>query len=100
MVCSSSSSKSRHGLWKILACSLLVILILFPGPSAAAYSSRKMATDRVPDNYGHVQLHRHIHQMGFRYQGRMFNFLPKGTQVPPSGPSKRHNAIVSSTPKN
>ncbi|OWM89396.1 hypothetical protein CDL15_Pgr024144 [Punica granatum] len=88
----SSSSKSRHGLWKILACILLAILILFPGPSAAAYSNRKMAVDQVPDNYGH--------KTGFRYQGRVFNFLPKGTQVPPSGPSKRHNTIVNSTPKN
>ncbi|KAG1362790.1 putative protein IDA [Cocos nucifera] len=25
-----------------------------------------------------------------------FNFLPKGTPIPPSGPSKRHNAIDNS----
>ncbi|KAK4773908.1 hypothetical protein SAY87_028927 [Trapa incisa] len=36
----------------------------------------------------------------FRYGGRAFGFLPKGSKVPPSGPSKRHNSAVASTPKN
>lgn len=29
----------------------------------------------------------------------VFNFFPKGW-VPPSGPSKRHNEVVDSTPQN
>jgi len=33
------------------------------------------------------------------YHSMVFNFFPKGP-VPPSGPSKRHNAVVDSTPNN
>ncbi|KAK4780880.1 hypothetical protein SAY87_016986 [Trapa incisa] len=36
----------------------------------------------------------------FTYGGRAFGFLPKATRVLPSGPSKRHNSAVASTPKN
>lgn len=36
-------------------------------------------------------------EMGFRYHGQIFSFFPKGTPVPPSGPSKRHNSVVDST---
>jgi len=38
-------------------------------------------------------------QQGFPYKSLVFNFFPKGS-VPPSGPSKRHNEIVDSTPQN
>ncbi|KAJ0095110.1 hypothetical protein Patl1_16529 [Pistacia atlantica] len=38
------------------------------------------------------------YETGFEIQDRIFNFLPKGTPIPPSGPSKRHNAVVDSTP--
>ncbi|KAF7808945.1 protein IDA [Senna tora] len=30
----------------------------------------------------------------------VFNFFPKGVPIPPSGPSKRHNSVVDSTPHN
>ncbi|KAK9074471.1 hypothetical protein SSX86_007069 [Deinandra increscens subsp. villosa] len=30
--------------------------------------------------------------------GLFFSMLPKGKPVPPSGPSKRHNSVVNSTP--
>ncbi|KAK4785907.1 hypothetical protein SAY86_002596 [Trapa natans] len=36
----------------------------------------------------------------FRYRVSAFGFLPKATKVPPSGPSKRHNAVVDSIPNN
>ncbi|KAE8661391.1 Protein IDA [Hibiscus syriacus] len=34
------------------------------------------------------------YEMGFVYQGHMFNFFPKGIPIPSSGPSKRHNSVV------
>ncbi|OMP06834.1 hypothetical protein COLO4_07854 [Corchorus olitorius] len=40
---------------------------------------------------------RRKHETSFQYQGQMFNFFPKGTPIPPSGPSKRHNSVVDST---
>ncbi|KAJ1406349.1 Protein IDA-LIKE 1 [Sesbania bispinosa] len=43
---------------------------------------------------------RRKHQQGFPYKGMIFNFFPKGTRIPPSGPSNRHNAVVDSTPQN
>ncbi|KAL6969789.1 hypothetical protein U1Q18_029500 [Sarracenia purpurea var. burkii] len=35
-----------------------------------------------------------------RRYGMVFNVLPKGTPIPPSGPSDRHNSVVNSSPKN
>ncbi|KAM0961430.1 hypothetical protein ACFX13_021128 [Malus domestica] len=40
------------------------------------------------------------HKTGFRYKGQIFSYFPKGTIIPPSGPSKRHNSVVDSTPRN
>lgn len=42
---------------------------------------------------------REVLQEGVPYQSLVFNFFPKGS-VPPSGPSKRHNDVVASTPQN
>ncbi|KAJ4831457.1 hypothetical protein Tsubulata_051182 [Turnera subulata] len=36
---------------------------------------------------------RKLYETGFLLNGHMFNFLPKGSPVPPSGPSKRHNSV-------
>jgi len=44
-----------------------------------------------------VKPHRGKDEMGFRYRAQIFGFFPKGTPVPPSGPSKRHNSVVDST---
>ncbi|KAG6579701.1 hypothetical protein SDJN03_24149, partial [Cucurbita argyrosperma subsp. sororia] len=30
----------------------------------------------------------------FRFHHQVFSFLPKGTPIPPSAPSKRHNSVV------
>ncbi|EEF37996.1 conserved hypothetical protein [Ricinus communis] len=37
--------------------------------------------------------HRKLYDTSFMYRNQMFNFLPKGVPIPPSGPSKRHNSI-------
>ncbi|CAL1392881.1 unnamed protein product [Linum trigynum] len=38
---------------------------------------------------------RKVYLTAFQYEGQaaVFNFLPKGVPIPPSGPSKRHNSI-------
>ena len=42
----------------------------------------------------------HKFKTSFQHGGQMFNFFPKGVPIPPSGPSKRHNSFVDSTPNN
>lgn len=84
---------------KILVPILLATLILFLSPSSAACSSRKVTAGRVQETYRHEQLHRQDHYTGFRHRGMVFNFLPKGTVVSPSSPSRRHNVISYSVPK-
>ncbi|KAK4753532.1 hypothetical protein SAY87_001636 [Trapa incisa] len=93
---SSSSSKSTRWIVKTLLHNLLAFLIIFSssGRAAAACTSQKIAMERFHETYGHVQLHLQLdHVTGFRHRGMVFNFLPKGTAVPPSDPSKRHNMI-------
>ncbi|KAL2324863.1 hypothetical protein Fmac_023921 [Flemingia macrophylla] len=49
---------------------------------------------------GTSELLRPNHQQRFPHKGFVFNFFPKGVPIPPSGPSRRHNSLVDSTPQN
>ncbi|XVF86060.1 hypothetical protein PTKIN_Ptkin17bG0170200 [Pterospermum kingtungense] len=55
------------------------------------------STTKIIDGKVSMTTFRRKQEMGFSYQGQMFNFFPKGTPIPHSGPSKRHNYVVDST---
>ncbi|KAJ7943227.1 Protein IDA-LIKE [Quillaja saponaria] len=80
---------------------LLLILILSIGSCTATRpgTSMMMISEKVSLN-SHDQTKFHRRKHGSSYKDMVFNLLPKGTQVPPSGPSKRHNSVVNSTPLN
>ncbi|KAD4983008.1 hypothetical protein E3N88_19679 [Mikania micrantha] len=68
---------------------ILVITILLAGPSSA--TSRGYTTMQPVQEWKN--------DMGSINPGSLSTMLPKGKPVPPSGPSKRHNSVVDSTPQ-
>ncbi|GAY63947.1 hypothetical protein CUMW_229720 [Citrus unshiu] len=82
---SSSSSKCLHIACKQIYLLFLIVIVLI-GSCEAARPGTTMDSVNVK-----------LHKTSFRYKRQRFNFLPKGTPIPPSGPSKRHNSVVDST---
>lgn len=95
MASSHNSSKSLHLPCKNFSLVLLLLYLLLIGSCTAIRTGQTM---RLNNERKEVLKGKH-HQPGFPYQDMVFNFFPKGS-VPPSGPSKRHNAVVDSTPNN
>ncbi|KAK9276368.1 hypothetical protein L1049_005901 [Liquidambar formosana] len=93
----SSSSKSIN-----LSCYLLnlLLLLLLIGSCTATRPVKMAMVNRVSTNTEHLKPHPRKHEANSRYHGQVFNYFPKGTPIPPSGPSKRHNSVVDSTPRN
>ncbi|KAI3423484.1 uncharacterized protein J3R85_010980 [Psidium guajava] len=92
----SSPSKSRTLLSKLLRVSVLILLLATPCSAARL----GMATTRASQIAVNSDLPRHPEGVtSFRHRGRVFNYFPKGSPVPPSGPSKRHNDVVDSEPE-
>ncbi|KAL6294987.1 hypothetical protein ACE6H2_003129 [Prunus campanulata] len=94
----SSSPKSKH-----FSCSckttmfvVSLILLLIGSCSGARLGKTVSLADRqVLLNLEHTKtLNPRTYQTGFQYRGQVFSFFPKGTPIPPSGPSKRHNSVV------
>ncbi|EOY02178.1 Membrane lipoprotein, putative [Theobroma cacao] len=75
----------------IIYVSFLIMLL-----AGSSFATRPGATMIIDDKVSMATLRRR-HETSFQYQGQMFNFFPKGTPIPPSGPSKRHNSVVDST---
>ncbi|KAM7464390.1 hypothetical protein LguiA_032511 [Lonicera macranthoides] len=88
----SSSSKPLHFSWHVFSILFLAFLLL--SSSAATRPGRTLMEDSV------TAVLRHQLKERSRFQGMVFNVLPKGTPIPPSGPSKRHNSVVNSSPEN
>ncbi|KAK7407608.1 hypothetical protein VNO78_09561 [Psophocarpus tetragonolobus] len=87
----SHSSKSLRLPCKTLSLVLFfVYLLLFGSCVAIRTSQTMMLNERREFLKG---------KHSFPYKSMAFNFFPKGS-VPPSGPSKRHNSVVDSTPNN
>ncbi|GMI99955.1 inflorescence deficient in abscission (IDA)-like 1 [Hibiscus trionum] len=72
---------------------VVFLIILLAG---SGFATRPGKTMIVGDGVSMATLTRK-YETGFRYQGQMFNFFPKGIPIPPSAPSKRHNSVVDST---
>lgn len=70
---------------------IILSVIFFVGSSAIA---RPMSSSENLNQHWTKQ------EAGDRYQNVVFTMLPKGVLVPPSGPSKRHNSVVSNSPHN
>ncbi|CAJ2648324.1 unnamed protein product [Trifolium pratense] len=90
----SYSSKSLHLPYKTFS---LIVLILYFLLFSSCTAIRIGTTMKL--NERREFLHGKHSQQGFSYQSLVFNFFPKGS-VPSSGPSKRHNQVVDSTPQN
>nr|DAD31650.1 TPA_asm: hypothetical protein HUJ06_010501 [Nelumbo nucifera] len=91
---SSPSSQARF-----LSCCLLFLLLL-SGSCTANRPGGLVSLDRSSTNPENSIPRRQNYERSFRFRGELFNFFPKGTTTPPSGPSKRHNSVVASTPPN
>lgn len=90
------SSKSLHLPCKTLSLVvLLFVYLLLIGSCDAIRMGQTMKLNERRE----ILKGKHNNQHGFPYKSMVFNFFPKGS-VPPSGPSKRHNAVVDSTPNN
>lgn len=96
---SSSSSSSYVLSWFFI----FLLLILLPGSCNCSRMLRSDnpdvdLVDRLPTNPHQDVIHHH--KLSFRLRAAEFNYLPRGVPVPPSGPSKRHNAVVDSVSPN
>ncbi|KAE9615421.1 hypothetical protein Lalb_Chr04g0255041 [Lupinus albus] len=91
----SHSSKSLNQTCKNFSLLLLMLYLLLIGSCNAI---RTLETMRVNHERKEFLKGKH-YQHGFQSQDLVFNFFPKGS-VPSSGPSKRHNSVVDSTPHN
>ncbi|KVH97458.1 hypothetical protein Ccrd_000385 [Cynara cardunculus var. scolymus] len=81
-----SSSKSQYVSWKLFVV-LFFTALLVGQSSATSRGNTMMPLKHHPRKYD-------------ANPGLFFSMLPKGKRVPPSGPSKRHNSVVNSTPNN
>ncbi|KAI5678700.1 hypothetical protein M9H77_09650 [Catharanthus roseus] len=87
----SSSSSS----WRIFYICFIAFILL----NGSCFESRPVAVEKkgssavtvtvTPLELLKIYQENHKHRKGFM----VFNVLPKGTPVPPSGPSKRHNSL-------
>jgi len=90
----SHHSKTFHLPCKAFFLAILLVYLLLVGSCTAI---RTGATMRLNES---SELLRPKQQPRFPYRGLVFNFLPKGVPIPPSGPSKRHNSVLDSSPQN
>ncbi|XP_057963031.1 protein IDA [Malania oleifera] len=101
-----SSSKSMHVSFNLLCFLPLLLLLITSNHCAAAGRPEKAGTPAQEGGSAnpaavHLKLYQHRKLgMASPYRGTVFNFFPKGSPIPPSGPSKRHNSEEDSAPEN
>lgn len=74
--------------------SLILLLLLVLSDSCSATMRLRERKDILKRKIKGSKMH------GFVYRDLAFSFFPKGSPIPPSGPSKRHNSKVDSGPQN
>ncbi|KDP29345.1 hypothetical protein JCGZ_18266 [Jatropha curcas] len=72
---------------------LFYFLLLLSSCMAARPGVTLMVDKRVFMPSENKKSNRKLYETSFFYGNRMFNYLPKGVPIPPSGPSKRHNSL-------
>ncbi|KMT08438.1 hypothetical protein BVRB_6g141150 [Beta vulgaris subsp. vulgaris] len=88
----ATSSTSKH---KQLHLVITIFVILIISSCAAARTANMMVAS--PRTTTHSFVLKHLRRTHDTVARRLvFNFLPKGRRIPPSGPSKRHNSVVDS----
>ncbi|KAJ6721072.1 PROTEIN IDA-LIKE 5 [Salix viminalis] len=90
---SSSSSQAKHLSFINITCLLFIIFLLVSSCSATRPGATLMGHRDTSKESENVKPYRRLYETSFRHRNHIFNFLPKGVPVPPSGPSKRHNSI-------
>lgn len=96
----TSSSSSSSITAKVLL--LVLLLLIASSTSAAARIGPTPVILQVPTYLTEAASNSHAGVKtikSFRFKELSFGFLPKGSKAAPSGPSKRHNSVVASTPK-
>ncbi|KAK3421747.1 hypothetical protein EUGRSUZ_G02364 [Eucalyptus grandis] len=84
-------------------CAFALLLLLLAGTCTAAQPGPTTMTTTMTMLPLPVPPHgprHHPHKTAFRHRGSIFSYLPKGSTVPPSGPSPRGNSELNSTPGN
>ncbi|KAK3421750.1 hypothetical protein EUGRSUZ_G02368 [Eucalyptus grandis] len=81
-------------------CAFALLLLLLAGTCTAARPGPTTTTTMLPLRVPPHGPRHHPHKTAFRHRGSIFSYLPKGSTVPPSGPSPRHNSELNSTPGN
>ncbi|KAF8033139.1 hypothetical protein BT93_D1899 [Corymbia citriodora subsp. variegata] len=76
---------------------VVVLLLLAAGTCAVARPVPTTATLPLlaPP---HGPRHHRPHKTAFRHRGSIFSYLPRGSTVPPTGPSHRGNSATASAP--
>ncbi|KAF3432588.1 hypothetical protein FNV43_RR27328 [Rhamnella rubrinervis] len=88
-----SSKSKEHSLWKTISIMICLILLLLGSCTATRPGKMVMEERKVwSTTMENTELQPGKHETGFEYGGQIFSFFPKGTPIPPSGPSKRHNS--------
>jgi hypothetical protein len=72
---------------------LFIIFLLVNSCSATRPGATLMRDEDMSKKSEYIKPHRRLYETSFRHQNHIFNFLPKGAPIPPSGPSKKHNSI-------
>lgn len=85
MAAAAASSSSSSSVSLRISFYFLFVLLLTPLLSRSDVEARPMTQESRPEPTKP--------QTSFRYRGQTFGYLPKGSPVPPSGPSKRHNSV-------
>ncbi|KAI4368981.1 hypothetical protein MLD38_017478 [Melastoma candidum] len=98
-----SYSRSRRRLTEILSVSLIIMALLVSLSTAARLGATRNVIAQVTgldsgrSDWCRGCDRKKVGTTSFRHRGVVFGYLPKGSWVPPSGPSPRHNSVVDST---
>ncbi|XAR55858.1 hypothetical protein NMG60_11036080 [Bertholletia excelsa] len=94
---SSTASKSAFH-WQKLIYTLLIFLLL-AGPCAAARPGSTLGQEGGPMKSENAKNYQENFEGDSGIEVPVFNMLPKGLVIPPSGPSPRHNSAENSLPQ-
>ena len=94
----SSSSRSVSFSWRILYISFLIFMLC--GSSSASRPGKTMMTKSNEASAKSLEILKAYQQKYMMHRDMVFNSLPKGVPIPPSGPAKRHNLEVKNEPGN
>ncbi|CAN4124727.1 unnamed protein product [Withania somnifera] len=92
------SSKTLYSSMKLI-CLILAISQLLVGYGVEARLGRMMMEENSRI-FSSQHLKVYNKENAYKIENLLFTRLPKGVPIPPSAPSKRHNAIENSAPQN